>query len=251
MNTSHHDATALRLYGAEISYFSAKVRAYLRWKGLPFEEVSANRTVYQQIIIPRIGFPVIPVVHTPDGDWLQDSTDIIDTLEARHPEPSIRPPGAVQQLVARLLELLGDEWLLLPAMHYRWHHNRDWAMQAFGALAMPEAGQAEQRSVGERLAGPFAQAAELLGAEPAMHAAVEQAYLGLLQELNTHFTQHPFVLGEHASRGRLWSLRPPVRPPLPRSRQRRTHETRGPSRGSLDRASGRGPHPAIGRMAGR
>ena len=199
MNAETPPPTTLRLYGAEISYFSAKVRAYLRWKGLPFEEVSASRAVYQQIIMPHIGFPVIPVVHTPEGTWLQDSTDIIDALEAQHPEPRIRPPGAVQHLVARLLELLGDEWLLLPAMHYRWHHNRDWALQAFGALAMPEASEAEQRSVGERIAAPFAQAAELLGAAPAMHTAVEQAYLGLLHELNTHFAQHPFVLGEHAS----------------------------------------------------
>ncbi|AOW14414.1 glutathione S-transferase family protein [Hydrogenophaga crassostreae] len=199
MNDVHTPSPALRLYGADISYFSAKVRAYLRWKGLPFEEVHANRDVYRHTIIPRIGFPVIPVVHTPEGAWLQDSTDIIDTLESQHPDPSIQPPGAVQQLVARLLELLGDEWLLLPAMHYRWHHNRDWAIQAFGALAMPEGSEAEQRSAGERSAGPFAQAAELLGAEPAMHAAVEQAYLGLLQELNTHFEQHPFALGAHAS----------------------------------------------------
>jgi glutathione S-transferase len=199
MNTATTPPNTLRLYGAEISYFSAKVRAYLRWKGLPFEEVSANRTVYQQIIIPHIGFPVIPVVHTPEGEWLQDTTDIIDALEARHPESGLRPPGAVQHLVARLFELLGDEWLLLPAMHYRWHHNREWALQAFGALAMPEATETEQRSVGERIAAPFAQAAEMLGAEPAMHAAVEQAYLGLLHELNTHFTQHDFVLGEHAS----------------------------------------------------
>lgn len=199
MNTETAPPPTLRLYGAEISYFSAKVRAYLRWKGLPFEEVSASRSVYQQIILPHIGFPVIPVVHTPEGVWLQDSTDIIDALEAQHPEPCVRPPGAVQHLVTRLLELLGDEWLLLPAMHYRWHHNRDWAMQAFGALATPDATEADQRSVGERLASPFAQAAEMLGAEPAMHAAVEQAYLGLLQELNTHFSRHLFVLGEHAS----------------------------------------------------
>ena len=199
MNEVFPPIPALRLYGAEISYFSAKVRAYLRWKGLPFEEVHANRDVYRNTLIPHIGFPVIPVVQTPEGAWLQDSTDIIDALEVRHPEPSIRPPGAVQQLVARLLELLGDEWLLLPAMHYRWHHNRDWAIQAFGALAMPEGSEAEQRSAGERTAAPFAQAAELLGAEPAMHQAVEQAYLGLLDELNTHFEQHPFALGARAS----------------------------------------------------
>ena len=135
----------MRLYGADISYFSAKVRAYLRWKGLPFEEVSASRAVYQQTIIPRIGFPVIPVVETPEGVWLQDSTDIIDALEMHQPGPPVQPHGAVQHLVARLLELMGDEWLLLPAMHYRWNYNEDWAYREFGAISAPDAPLAEQR----------------------------------------------------------------------------------------------------------
>src|SRR5690348_14559955 len=118
------DGGRLRLYGAEISYFTGKVRAYLRWKGLPFDEFSADATVYREIIVPRVGFAVIPVVVTPDGETLQDSTDIIDALELRHGEPFVHPSSPVQRLVAALLELYGDEWLVIPAMHYRWHHNR-------------------------------------------------------------------------------------------------------------------------------
>ena len=33
-----HDAP-LRLIGCENSYFTGKIRGYLRWKGVPFEEV--------------------------------------------------------------------------------------------------------------------------------------------------------------------------------------------------------------------
>ncbi len=183
------------LYGAEISYFSGKVRAYLRWKGLPFEEVAADASVYRDVIVPGVGFPVIPVVRAPDGRLLQDSTDIIDHLEAAHPEPGIVPPGGVQRLVARLLELYADEWLLLPAMHYRWHHNREWAMRAFGALNAPGAGTEEQEAIGRKRAAPFAQAAVLLGAEEHMQPAIEASYEGLLQELDAHFALWPCVLG--------------------------------------------------------
>ncbi len=189
----------LQLYGAEISYFTAKVRAYLQWKGLPFDEVPSDARVYREIILPRVGFPVIPVLALPGGQTLQDSTDIIDALETLHPVPALNPPDPLQHWLARLLELYSDEWLLIPAMHYRWHHNRDWAVQAFGALSAPELPPHAQRELGERKAAPFARAAELLGALPPMHAAIEASYEALLQELNAHFAAWPWVLGNRPS----------------------------------------------------
>ena len=34
------------LYGAEVSYFTGKVRAYLRWAAIPFEEVLSTADVF-------------------------------------------------------------------------------------------------------------------------------------------------------------------------------------------------------------
>jgi glutathione S-transferase len=189
------------LYGAEISYFTGKVRAYLRWKELPFDEVQANAEVYRELIIPRIGFPVIPVLTTPQGETLQDSTEIIEALEQRHGEPLVTPASGLQRLVSLLFELYGDEWLVIPAMHYRWHRNREWAMRAFGELSAPNATPEEQVAIGARRAGPFAQAATLLGAEPHMHAAVERSYEALLHELDQHFGALPYLLGTRPSIG--------------------------------------------------
>ena len=194
--TSQH-----RLYGAEVSYFTGKVRAYLRWKGLPYTEVPATAEVYKSVIVARVGFPVIPVLETADGRTLQDSSDIIDTLERESGEPSITPAGGVQRLVSQLFELYGDEWLVIPAMHYRWHHNREWALQQFGALNLPDATPEDQIAAGAKRAGPFAQAAVLLGAEPHMHAAVERSYEALLGELDAHFAQHDYVLGSRPCLG--------------------------------------------------
>lgn len=184
------------LYGAPISYFTGKVRAYLTWKNIPFEEVLSDATVYREIIVPRVGFPVIPVVHTPEGETLQDSSHIIDVLEDRFTEPSITPAGSVQSLVSSLLELYGDEWLVIPAMHYRWHYNRDWAIAQFGATNAPNASLEEQKEIGERRAGPFANAAVMLGGEPHMHTAIETSYEALLAELDAHFSVHNYLLGD-------------------------------------------------------
>lgn len=191
------------LYGAEISYFTGKVRAYLRWAGIPFDELLADAEVYRTIIVPGVGVPVIPVLRTPEGELLQDSTEIIDALDARRQRPgvapSVYPPTPAQKLVALLLETYGDEWLVIPAMHYRWHHNRAWAEQQFGALNAPQAPPEQQREIGAKRAGPFAKAAELLGATPPMHAAVEASYEALLAELDAHFAQHPALLGGRAT----------------------------------------------------
>lgn len=189
------------LYGAQISYFTGKVRAYLRWKGIPFTEVTPTAEIYRDVILPRVGFPVIPVMVTPNGDTLQDSSDIIDALERAHGGPSVFPAGGTQRLVSALLELYGDEWLVIPAMHYRWHHNRDWAMRAFGEVSAPHATLDEQMAIGSRRAAPFAQAAVALGAAPHMHAAIERSYETLLGELDRHFAATPYALGTRPSIG--------------------------------------------------
>ena len=45
----------------------------------------------------------------------------------------------MQELVSRLLELYADEWLVIPAMHYRWSYNDDWIVEEFGRIAAPGA----------------------------------------------------------------------------------------------------------------
>ncbi|MDX1489909.1 MAG: glutathione S-transferase family protein [Pseudohongiellaceae bacterium] len=188
-----------QLYGAPISYYTGKVRSYFKWKQIPYEETLSTAQVYKNIIVPRVGFPVIPVVVSPEDETLQDSTHIMDTLEQRFPQRSIYPTSPVQHFVAILLEIYGDEWLVIPAMHYRWHHNRDWAIEQFGATNAPNATKAEQKQIGEKRAQPFAKAALMLGAEPHMYEAIEKSYEDLLAELDAHFAEHQYLLGARAS----------------------------------------------------
>lgn len=195
--------THYQLLGAEVSYYTGKVRAYLRYKQLPFEEVLATREVYRDVIVPKTGVRFIPVLIV-DGDAaIQDSAAIIDHLEARHPTPSILPSDAVGELVALLFELYADEWLVLPAMHYRWNvpENRAFAIQEFGRLSVPGAAPEEQRAVGEKLAGPFAGALRPLGVTEETTAAVEASYREFLDEFSDHLAAHPYLLGGRPSRG--------------------------------------------------
>jgi glutathione S-transferase len=189
------------LYGAEASFFTGKVRAYLRHKRIPFSEILASREVYRDVILPRVGWPVIPVVVTPEGETLQDSSEIIDALEARFPQEPVYPATARQRLLALLLEVYGDEWLKIPAMHYRWTKNRDFAVSEFGKITAPELVGDAQRKAGEEAAKRFAGALPYLGATPETAAAIERSYEALLAELDAHFASHRFLLGSCPSIG--------------------------------------------------
>ena len=81
-----------RIFGAELSPYSVKVRSYFRYKGIPHEWIVRN--VHNQAEFDRYAkLPLIPLVIAPDGTAMQDSTPIIERMEAAHPgavDPSAR-----------------------------------------------------------------------------------------------------------------------------------------------------------------
>lgn len=192
------------LYGGELSLYTGKARAYLRYKGLDFEERTATREVYKDIILPRVGAAIIPVLVTDEDELVQDTTEIIDFLEARHPEAPVYPAGALQRLVALMLEFYGDEWLVIPAMHYRWSVLEDqyeFIMREFGALSAPGASAEEQVRIGEKISAPFRGSIGRLGITEETIPGIESAYADLLAQLDAHFTQYDFLLGSRPSIG--------------------------------------------------
>ena len=76
----------MHTYGTPLSLYTGKVRAYLIFKNLDYKEVFSSLKIYKKIIIPKTGVRFIPVVKTPQGEYIQDTAQIIDTLEPRHPE---------------------------------------------------------------------------------------------------------------------------------------------------------------------
>jgi len=176
----------------------------MRYKGLDFEERIATREIYKSVILPKIGAPIIPVLEDSSGECVQDTTDIIDYLEARHPEVSVYPAGSVQKLVALLLELYGDEWLIIPAMHYRWSvldQQYDFIMSEFGRMSAPEASYEEQIVIGEKTSRPFRGSIAALGITAETIPAIEQAYATLLGQLDAHFAQYDYLFGSRPSIG--------------------------------------------------
>lgn len=192
-----------QLIGAEVSLYTGKLRCYLQYKNIPFEEVIASQDVFKHIIIPRTGVGYIPILITDDDKAIQDTTEIIDFLETRYTAHSIYPSTPKQNLVSLLLETYGDEWLVIPAMHYRWNkeENREFAKQEFGSTSAPTATKEEQYVIGQKTSEPFAGALPRLGVTQEAIPAIEKSYMDLLAELDRHFAQHHFLLGSQPCMG--------------------------------------------------
>src|SRR5439155_8775549 len=100
------------------------------------------------------GFPGgVPVVQTPAGEFMWDSTAMIHHLELRFPEPAVLPPDPVQRFLCYVVEDAADEWLYRPAVGTRWYFPENAALGGFElardvAVKMPVACDQAHAAVG-------------------------------------------------------------------------------------------------------
>lgn len=191
--------TGYTLFGSEMSYFSGKARAYLHWKGVEFTEIAPGPEIMKNEIIANIGWPVIPVLKTPDGDYVQDTSDIIAHFEKPGSDLQALPNTPLQLLVTYILQLFADEWMTLPAMHYRWNHNEDWIYGEFGKNAAPHGTPEEQYEAGKAVGQRFRSFVPMLGITEETAPGVEKAYEQFLSDFSAHLEKLPYLLGTRAS----------------------------------------------------
>ncbi|MCR6645510.1 MAG: glutathione S-transferase family protein [Terricaulis sp.] len=113
-----------RLYGAELSPYSVKVRSYLRFKGLEFQWLERSNA-RQEEFSRYAKLPLAPILVDAEENALQDSTPMIEAVEAQYAEPAIAPEDEALAFLAALLEDYADEWLNKAMFHYRWTYPED------------------------------------------------------------------------------------------------------------------------------
>ena len=109
-----------KLYVSDVSYYSGKLEAFLRYKQITHERVEVNIKLMREVVLPGTGFMKVPVMQCPDGRWLKDTTPMMQWLDAQHPAHSIYPFDPAARFISLLIEDYADEWLWRPAMYYRW-----------------------------------------------------------------------------------------------------------------------------------
>ena len=188
----------MTLWGSPHSLYTGKVRSYLIKKGLPFREQTLAHPRFQAEIVPAVRHMVVPVLELADGTLLQDSSEIIETLEARYPANPMLPVTPVQLCVARLLDAFGTDGLIGPAMHYRWSYRaeQETFLQAeFGRAVYHGSSREERNATGLALMDYFSNFLPGLGVTAETIPAIEASYEAFLDVLDAHLQCQPYLLG--------------------------------------------------------
>ena len=196
--------TTYTLHGWQASFFTGKVRSYLQFKGIPFVENAPTLFNYYVSLRRKTGVVAIPVLRTPQGQWLQDSSDIIDHLEAHVGAVPVLPATPVQRFAAYLFELWCDELWIPTALATRWCHmpeNYPFLEHDVARNLLPGWPLWLQKKAAAKVAKHMYSYLPLAGVVPEQFDMLDRWTARQLGALDRHFEQHPFLFGTRPSLG--------------------------------------------------
>ena len=205
MNTANSPKSPFILWGTSHSLYTGKARSCLIKKGLAFVERCPSHTDYKARVRAAVGMVTFPVLETPEGQFIQDSTDIVtylDSLDDPSSDTFMTPFTPVQRVVARLIDGFGLAGMLQVAMHYRWSYRDEqelFLQTEFGRGLYAGADREARRNAGKRVMDFFSSSLPALGITNATVPAIEAAYEELLEALDVHFQSYPYVMGWRVS----------------------------------------------------
>ncbi|MCF8095856.1 MAG: glutathione S-transferase [Desulfobacteraceae bacterium] len=187
------------LYGAPCSLYTGKARSYLIKQGIGYREISPGAQHFVNDVVPAVHRWRIPVIELSGPEYIQDSTMIIEHFEKQPRIPSLLPDTPKQKIISLLIDVLGAEGLLRPAMHYRWNfkdENNDFLKENFRTLVSD--GSTE---MAEKAMDSMRQAGKFFGVRPQAVSVIEKIYEEFLELLDKHFSKYPYLLGGRPSIG--------------------------------------------------
>ena len=191
------------LYGWHLSYFTGKAMCYLRYKQTLFVQKPVDMLTLLWRIKNKTGAAVMPVLVTPQGKWINDTSRIIDHIETQATGPSVHPATPVQRFASYLMEAWGDEWWVPMAMHTRWTYPENFTLferEAGDALLPWWPGFAKKRAVkvvAQKLRGML----PAVGVRPSQLGVMDAWMAHMLDVLDRHFAAHRFLFGDRPMLG--------------------------------------------------
>lgn len=185
-----------RIFGSELSPYSVKVRAWFRYKGIAHDWLTRtpeNRDEYEG----HARLPLVPLVITPEGEGVQDSTPIMERFEAAFSEPATQPGDPMLAFLSALLEEYGDEWGNKHMFHYRWRDEADQvsAAERIARSMLPDADEetvaGRARAVRERMVPRVS----FVGSSPETAPIIEASFACQLELLEAHLEGRRYLFG--------------------------------------------------------
>lgn len=188
----------ITLYGPELSYFTGKLEAAIRFMELPYERLPAGPMSEEPL---AAGVAQVPAMRLADKRWMTDSTPIVAWLHERYPAHQVVPSNPVLRFFSLLLEDYADEWLWRPAMHYRWDYEEGAQLQGRvlideNAHDMPLPAFLKHHLIRNRQRKLFTKGD---GVTRETWDHVEKSYLDTLAQFKTILDDRPYMLGSRPS----------------------------------------------------
>jgi len=189
-----------RLFGAETSAYSTKMRSYLAYKGVAYDWMPRNQENEEQLkTLSR--FPTLPVLVTASGFAVHDTTPMMEALEADSPEPSALPADAALAFLVGVLEEYADSWLSKTVYHYRWTRKKDQRLAAqrvvdeYYTQGAPE----DRKAIEDRAIVRMLDQLRAVGLEGDFGAALEKSFKRFIKLLDDHLKKHLCLFGGRPS----------------------------------------------------
>lgn len=192
------------LKGAFSSPYTLKMRAVLRYRRIPYRWVLRGSRWDD---LPEAPVPVIPVIgfHDPDGsvsEVMVDSSPQITRLEREFHGRSLVPTDPAAAFLDFLLEDYADEWVTKAMYHYRWTYEPD--IEKSGRLLPLDqdlhADDGHLERAHDVIIGRQVSRRPLVGSTDENLPIIEASYARLLDLLQAHLSERPFLFGDRPGR---------------------------------------------------
>ena len=197
------------LIGQELSMFTRKLEAQLRYQGIPY--VWQYKTMASASEIEaRAGTRFVPLLDTPDGWLLNDTISIGPMLHDRFSHQPVIPSSPNQRSLCFVLEDFFNHWLPRHALHSRWCYpetvaaaGKNFGMNLLLAKSIDDSRtdteEEQVAGVGEMMHNSFGAAACIVqGAGDDQKEAMQKDFGVFVDLLAEHFKHHKFLLGDRA-----------------------------------------------------
>lgn len=196
-----------KLIGADLSPYSIKVRSYLRFKGIDHQWKVGGPS--KKGDFGKYGkLPIVPLLITPEGEGWQDSTPIMDKLEAKFPEPAALPNNTALSFLSQLLEEYGDEWGNKHMFHLRWKAEDDQNSASLRIAEtrlplwlryIPIANSVIQARIATMVKQRMSGRGWVIGSNENTEARIEASFENLLGLLQAHLATRDYIFGSQPS----------------------------------------------------
>ena len=198
----------VELIGSPGSPYTRKMLALLRYRRIPYQIIWGDPTAVlrkRDIPLPKLVFLPTFLYRDEHGNTVpcSDSTPIIRDLEQAFGGRSVLPTDPALAFIDYLLEDFADEWCTKYMFHYRWHFaadadNAGSVLPTYMDVTLPALNWMQFKQMfTERQVGRL----RYVGSNDETAPIIDASYRRLLQALEDHFANLPFMLGRRPGAG--------------------------------------------------